>query len=252
MKIILHISFMFLVVAGIILANDTAYPLENGQRQMGIFQPRIYGMKNNVEISTHPILFFIKPNFRFKKFYREINGLGFASRYSFDYPTPLLKMLQKEGIGGLLSNPNDVGKIPHLFVLNGELLATKYFEIYSVTTKLGLSTCLGCELDSRHLIDYDLAYPRMAVYHYGIGANMGLDLDYIYSEKISLKADMDMFFLPEEKIFMEHKFLLSYNLTKKYILTAGYKYSYGYYPFNKLEGLWNLFPLLDLSWQWKK
>ena len=243
---------MFLVVAGIILANDTAYPLENGQRQMGIFQPRVYGMKNNVEISTHPILFFIKPNFRFKKFYREINGLGFASRYSFDYPTPLLKMLQKEGIGGLLSNPNDVGKIPHLFVLNGELLATKYFEIYSVTTKLGLSTCLGCELDSRHLIDYDLAYPRMAVYHYGIGANMGLDLDYIYSEKISLKADMDMFFLPEEKIFMEHKFLLSYNLTKKYILTAGYKYSYGYYPFNKLEGLWNLFPLLDLSWQWKK
>lgn len=252
MKIILQISFMLLVFAGIILANDTAYPLENGQRQMGIFKPRVYGMKNNVEISTHPILFFIKPNFRFKKFYRKINGFGLASRYSFDYPTPLLKMLQKEGIGGLLSNSNDVEKIPHLFVLQGELLATKYFENYSATTKLGLSTCLGCELDSRHLIDYDLAYPRMAVYHYGIGANMGMDLDYIYSEKFSLKADIDMFFLPEEKIFLEHKFLLSYNLTKKYILTAGYKYSYGYYPFNKLEGLWNLFPLLDLSWQWKK
>ena len=243
---------MLLVVTGILLANDTAYPLKNGQRQMGVFQPRIYGVNNNLEISTHPLLFFVKPNVKLKKFYREINGLGLASRYSFDYPTPLLKILQKKGIGGLLSNPNDVGEIPHLFVLQGELLATKNFENYSVTTKLGMSTCLGCELDSRHLIDYDLAYPRMALYHYGIGANMGLDLDYIYSEILSLKVDMDMFFLPEEKMFLEHKFIVSYNLTNKYILSAGYKYSYGYYPFNKKEGLWNLFPLLDLSWKWKK
>ena len=107
-----------------------------------------------------------------------------ASRYSFDYPTPFLRILQKDGIGGLLSNPNDVGKIPHLLVLQGELLATKIFTQYSVTAKLGMSTCLGCELDPRHLIDYDLAYPRMALYHHGIGANVGLDLDYINSENI--------------------------------------------------------------------
>jgi len=97
-----------------------------------------------------------------------------------------------------------------------------------------------------------LAYPRMALYHYGMGGNMGLDWDYIHSEKVFLKADVDMFFLPKEKMFLEHKLLLSYNLTKKYILSIGYKYSYGYYPFNKGEGLWNLFPLLDLSWQWSK
>ena len=242
--IILHMSFLF--------SGDYAYPLKEGKRQLGVYQPLLYGMKNNLEVSTHPILFFIKPNFRLKKFYREINGFGLASRYSFDYPTPLLRILQKEGIGGLLSNPNDVGKIPHLLVLQCELLATKNISTYSLTTKLGMSTCLGCELDRRHLIDYDLAYPRMALYHHGIGANMGLDLDYIFSEIISLKADMDMFFLPEENMFLEHKLLLSYNFTKKYILSAGYKYSYGYYPFNKLEGLWNLFPLLDLSWNWEK
>ncbi len=252
MKIILQISFMLLVVGGILLANDTAYPLENGQRQMGVFQPRIYGMNNNLEISTHPLLFFVKPNVKLKKFYKEINGFGLASRYSFDYPTPLFKMLQKKGIGGLLSNPNDVGKIPHLIVLQGELLATKIFTKHSVTAKLGMSTCLGCALDSRHLIDYDLAYPRMALYHHGIGANMGLDLDYIYSEKISLKADGDLLFLPEENVFIEHKFLIHYTLSSNYTLSGGYKYSYGYYPFNKRESLWNLFPLFDLSWRWNK
>ena len=71
MKIILQISFMILVVAGILLAGDTAYPLENGQRQMGIFQPRIYGMNNNLEITTHPLLFFVKPNVKVKKHHGE-------------------------------------------------------------------------------------------------------------------------------------------------------------------------------------
>jgi hypothetical protein len=252
MKIILQINFLILIVAGILLAGDTAYPLENGQRQMGVFQPRIYGINNNLEISTHPLLFFVKPNIKLKKFYREINGFGLASRYSFDYPTLLLRILQKEGIGGLLSNPNDVGKVPHLLVLQGELLATKIFEKSHVTGKLGMSTCLGCKLDSRHLFDYDLLYPRMALYHYGIGANMGLDLDYIYSEKISLKVDMDLLFLPQERAFIEHKFLFYYSLSSKYTLSGGYKFCYGYYPFSKEQGLWNLFPLIDLSWKWEK
>jgi len=250
MKYYYRISILLYI--GLLFSRDTAYPLENGQRQMGVFQPRIYGMNNNLEISTHPLLFFVKPNIKLKKFYREINGFGLASRYSFDYPTLLLRILQKDGIGGLLSNPNDVGEIPHLLVLQGELLATKIFTQYSVTAKLGMSTCLGCELDPRHLIDYDLAYPRMALYHYGIGANMGLDLDYIYSEKISLKADGDLLFLPEEHTFIEHKFLIHYALSSNYTLSGGYKFSFGYYPFNEQEGLWNLFPLLDLSWQWEK
>jgi hypothetical protein len=81
---------------------------------------------------------------------------------------------------------------------------------------------------------------------------MGLDLDYIFSEKISLKADGDLLFLPEEHTFIEHKFLIHYVLSSNYTLSGGYKFSYGYYPFNEKEGLWNLFPLLDLSWQWKK
>ena len=48
--------------------RDYAYPLKEGKRQIGVYQPLLYGMKNNVEVSTHPILFFIKPNFRLKKF----------------------------------------------------------------------------------------------------------------------------------------------------------------------------------------
>jgi hypothetical protein len=236
----------------ILFGRDFAYPLENGVRQMGIFQPRIYGMQNNIELSTHPILFLIKPNIRMKKFHGEINGFGLASRYSFDYPTALLNLFQRDGIGGLLADDPDIGKVPHLFVFQGEWLVTKKLPHYSFTGKMGMSICPGCNLDSRHLIDYDLIYPRMALYNYGMGVNMGIDLDYIYLEKIVIKADVDIFFIPHEKMFLEHKLLFSYNLTKKYTLTAGYKYSYGYYPFNIEKGLWNLFPLLDISWQWSR
>ena len=219
---------------------------------MRLFQPLAYGMKNNMELSTHPILFLIKPNVQLKKFHGEINGLGLAFRYSFDYPTLLIRLFQRDGIGGLLADDSDIGKVPHFFVFQSECLVTKKFPHYSFTGKLGMSLCPGCDLDSRHVIDYDLIYPRMALYHYGMGGNTGLDIDYIYSEKIFIKADVDMFFIPHEKMFLEHKLLFSYSLTKKYVLTVGYKYSYGYYPFNIKEGLWNLFPLLDLSWQWSR
>ncbi|SVB22871.1 uncharacterized protein METZ01_LOCUS175725, partial [marine metagenome] len=43
---------------------------------MGIFQPRIYGLKNNMELSTHPILFTIKPNMKLKIFHGEKKGIG--------------------------------------------------------------------------------------------------------------------------------------------------------------------------------
>ena len=249
MKIILQISFMILVVAGIILAGDTAYPLENGQRQMGVFQPRIYGMNNNLEISTHPLLFFVKPNVKGKKHHGEYKGLGMASRISFDYPTPLLKLIQREGKFGILSKDPDIGDIPSLFVFQGEFLVTKKSADYSLTGKAGLSICPGCELDKRHLVDLPLAYPRMAVYHYGFASNVGLDLDYIYSEKISLKTDIDLFIIPDEDVFIENKFMINYQFSPKYTLTGGVKLTQGTYPFGKQL---DIFPLIDLSWSWEK
>ena len=246
MKDCQRICILFYI--GLLFSGDSAFPLENGQRQMGIFQPRIYGMKNNVEISTHPLLFIVKPNVKIKKYHGEIKGLALASRYSFDYPTLFLKLLQRDGIGGILADDPDIGKIPQLFVFQGEWLNTKRFSNYNITGKVGMSICPGCEIDKRHLIDLPLAYPRMAIYHYGIAANSGVDMDY-HSDKISIKTDLDLIFLPEEDIFLEHKLLYKYQLSTKYILSVGYKLAYGKYPYGKQL---DIFPLMDLNWRWKK
>jgi len=249
MKIILKISSMILAVAGILLAGDIAYPLENGQRQMGIFQPRIYGMNNNLEISTHPLLFFVKPNIKAKKYHGEYKELGMASRFSFDYPTLFLKLIQREGKLGILSKDPDIGDIPSLFVFQGELLATKKSPEYSITGKVGLSICPGCEIDSRHLVDLPLAYPRMLVYEKGLSTNIGLDFYYNYSEKISLKTDIDLFFISEKDVFVENKFMINYQFSPKYTLIGGVKLTQGTYPFGKQL---DIFPLIDLSWSWEK
>ena len=252
MNIIQFILCISFINMSILLSGDSAYTFGNDMRSMGIFQPRIYGIKNNMELSNHPILFLVKPNVKLKISHGEKKGVGIASRLSFDYPTHLLRLIQHRGYFAFIAEDPDIGDIPHFLVVQGELLATKKLSNYFISGKLGISICPGCEMDIRHLIDYDLLYPRMALYHYGMGTNMGLDIDYVHSEKIIMKVDMDMFFIPQEKMFLEHKLLLNYNLSKKYTLTVGYKYSYGYYPFNMEEGLWNLFPLLDLSWRWSK
>ena len=237
-----------------IYSRDFGYPLDAGVRQMGIFQPYIYRAKSGIEISTHPFLLFIKPNLKVKKFHIGKKGEGLATRYSFDYPTYFLRLLQRDGIGGMLADDPDIGKIPIIFVIQSELLFTKRYSNYFLTNKFGISLAHSVPtLDTRHIIDYDLVYPRMALYHYGLGANMGLDFDYIHSEIISLKADVDIIFLIEEQPFWEHKLLFYYKLSKKYTLSIGYKLSYGHYPPNKNgEYWWNMFPLIDLSWQWTK
>ena len=240
---------MILVVAGILLAGDTAYPLENGQRQMGVFQPRIYGMNNNLEISTYPLWFLVKPNMKVKKYHGEYKVFGMASRFSFDYPTPFLKLIQREGKFGILSKDPDIGDIPNLFVFQGELLVSKKSADYSLTGKAGLSICPGCEIDSRHLVDLPLAYPRMLVYEKGLSTNIGLDFYYDYSEKIFLKTDIDLFFILGKDVFIENKFMINYQFSPKYTLTGGVKLTQGTYPFGKRL---DIFPLFDLSWNWEK
>ena len=249
MKYFQLIYLLLLLDCEILFSGDYAYPLENGVRQMGIFQPIIFGMKNNLEVSTHLILFLIKPNVQVKKFHGEFKSIGLASRYSFDYPTQFLKLIQRKGKYGILSKDPDVGDIPNLFIIKGEWLVTKIVTNFSLTGKLGMSICPGCELDKRHLVDFPLAYPRMAIYHYGITANSGFDLNYNHSENISIKIDLDLLFLPEVDIFIEHKLLCNYRFSTKYSLSAGYKLTHGNYPYGKQL---DIFPLFDLSWQWEK
>ena len=189
-----------LIYAHFLIAGDFAYPLIEGQRSNGIFQPKIYGMKNGLEVSTHPILFFVKPNIKVKKFIGEKHGFGIAGRVNIDYPTILLKILQRKKIGGMLADDPEVGEVPFMLFLSSEVLVTKILRKNSFTGKVGVSLCPGCKLDERHIIDLPIVYSRMAIYHSGFGSNLGVDYDFNPSEKIKIKT-----------LFLTKNFVQCYN-----------------------------------------
>jgi len=76
-----------------------------------------------------------------------------------------------------------------------------------------------------------------------------LDYYYKYSDKISLKTDVDLFIILDKDIFIENKFIIKYQFSPKYILTGGVKLTQGTYPFGKQL---DVFPLIDLIWSWEK
>ena len=122
-------KIIVLFYLGFLFSNDSALTIGENNRQIGLFKP--YVMATEIlEISTHPILFFIKPNFKVKKYLGQKYNFDLAGRFSFDYPSQLLKLIQREGTGGVLSIDPTIKKIPHLFIFQSELLSTKKNSIF--------------------------------------------------------------------------------------------------------------------------
>tara|TARA_B100000029_G_scaffold514426_1_gene617179 strand:+ start:8848 stop:9600 length:753 start_codon:yes stop_codon:yes gene_type:complete len=230
-------------------SRDIAQTYNDELRTLSIFQPKTYYPNNRLELSTHPILFLIIPNLNIKKYHGKFYNIYFASRYSFLYPSNLLRLIQKDGIGGILSNDPNINIINNMYVLKNEGLLSKIFTKSSLTGKLGFSICYSCNLDDRNIIDYPIIYPRMLLYKHGFSANSGLDWDYSFSENIQLKFDIDLIIVPDNQIFFEHKSIVNYQFNKKHTLNLGYKVTHGNYQFGRR---WDLFPLIDLSYQWNK
>ena len=246
MKFYYYKKLIILFFIGFLYSKDSALSIGENNRQIGLFKPYVIATES-LEISTHPILFFIKPNFKVKRYLGKKYNLDLAGRFSFDYPSQLLKLIQREGTGGVLSIDPTIKKIPHLFIFQSELLVTKKMTFFNITNKIGLSFCPDCNLDPRNIIDLPVIYPRMKLYENKILSNIGFDLEYLLSDKIILNTDLDFLILPKEDVFIEHKLLFNYFLSQKISLTAGYKFSYGRYPYAKQI---DFFPLIDISLHW--
>ena len=68
MRHILYILASFSLLTGEAKLWDlhSAYPMPKGRWEVGIFQPMRYGLNEGLEVSTHPLLFFVMPNISLK------------------------------------------------------------------------------------------------------------------------------------------------------------------------------------------
>jgi hypothetical protein len=231
-------------------AGGSARTLPKGRWTIGIFQPLRYGVSDRIELSAHPLLFLLLPNLSAKWAHGSAGSWQLASRHSFYDPTPLLRLLGREGTGGIISPEF---KIPNMGAWTSELLLTrKLGDEHFITAKAGLSFCLFRvgNLDSRTTIDLPLVYPRLQPFYHGYNWRGGVEsLGRLYRRWHYL-ADADFFFTPKgnEQWALEHKGMLLWDKSSRLQLGLGYKLTYGEYPFGSQ---WHLLgPLVDVQWGW--
>lgn len=230
---------------------NSAYGMPVGRWQVGIFQALRYGYSESVELSLHPLAFFLMPNLDAKWCHGSISGLQVASRHSIYYPTPLLRTLSREGTGGIIS-PEFT--IPHMISIYTELLVSSPLgRDHLLTGKAGL--CLAIRsgpLDARSTIDLPLVFPRLAVFYQDYGFRGGMDVQGLILRRWHYLLDGDLFYYPkgEENFAFEHRGLVLWQKSPRFQFCVGYKLCYGQYPFGSQWHL--LMPLLDLEWAWQK
>ena len=247
----LNNSIKIVMVGLVTFLCATAAASENlpkGKFKTGLFHPLRYGLSENIEISTHPVLMFFIPNLAVQKRYPNWAGLALASRHSLVIPTPLLKMVTKKGVGGFISPEFD---IPLMIALKNEIQLKRTLNdnwIVSGTAGLTLAYC-SKKLDKRTTIDLPVVFPRLGVFYSGYGINLSLGFAGVISPRLGLLTDLNVLLLPgmEEGFAFEHKNLLTWAFSNRTDIQVGYKLIYGEYPFGSQ---WHLLPLLDVLWRW--
>ena len=237
---------LFLISIGYSISpSESADILGVGKREVGFFQPLRWACSDRLECSTHPILMFVIPNFSVKIKHDKYH---LTSIHNIFWPTPLLRLLQKEGMFGIVTPYADVGKIPHIVGIHNELLKSVAISKALITFKGGFGFAIVTEeLDRRLTIDLPIVYPAMGSFFNKYKFNLGFDFRYYATNKFSLLIDGDAILIPSENIFLHSKLIGEYNFNESWQLLLGSKITSGSYPFGDQI---RLLPLFDIVYSW--
>ena len=265
------------LLCGLLLAetkpwnSHSAYLLPQNRWELGLFQPFRFGYSEAMEYSTSPIWFFVMPNISIKRIESDMAGFNTASRFKLVYPTPLLNMLARTGIGGII-DPNL--QMPPMLGLSASWLMSKPMIGRDLTVKggLDLGIVLG-DLDPRSNIDLPLVYHRLGMFYNQWGIHTGLDVQKNLTEKIRVLMDLDLRLLPGladvqinpdlAKLMgdysLEHKLLLIWNKSDQFRILTGYKFVKGKYPYGSnmrllpyIPMMEKWVPIIELQWAGKR
>ena len=237
--------------------------------EIGLFQPFRYALSDNIEYSTHPLWFFVIPNIALKRSHSDLAGYKTASQLKLFYPTPLLNIVARQGIGGLI-DPNII--MPPMLGIAGTAIASR--TVFGLRTTFNAGVDLGIamgELDMRSTIDLPLIYHRLGVFYNQWGLHTGVDLQAKLADKVKLHLDIDLRLLPgiskdhPQQFFtifsgenvVEHKLLLIWNRSQSFRVITGYKLVTGQYPYGHDMRILPYIPLLErwvpiVELQWAK
>ncbi|MBN2725680.1 MAG: hypothetical protein JXR95_16570 [Deltaproteobacteria bacterium] len=226
--------------------SDTALVLEKGTLETGLFEYSHFGIGKGMEIGTHPLMFFVSPQVWIKKQWKKSKRLALSTKHGINIPTGLMKILSREGTGGIY--PAD-SEIPIIF---------SHFHEGTISLKLPLKTLLSLTMEfsnslqfgksSFPTIDLPLIYTRTS-HFYGkqVSFRAGMDIQGQLGKNFLWLIDFNLFYMPgySNQKTMEHKGALRYSFCHmKYFFTAGYIYIHGEYPFGNQS---HIIPFADFG-----
>lgn len=225
--------------------GGTAYTLAKHRFEIGLFTGSRYGITDKLELSTRPLLFLLAPQVKIKKSWGEYSGFSVATEHGFLYPTQILRLVARKGIGGLISGEFT---IPEMFAIDNRLrISYKPFKNTILSANAGLTFAVKFnDLDSRTTIDLPVIYPRLAVFYNQPEFDLGIDFRGEFSPRFGFIFNVENFILANttENYFLENKGILTYTSKKQSLrVEGGYQLCYGKYPSGSQ---WHLLPVIAL------
>lgn len=234
-----------------IWSTGSAFILPQKRVELGLFQPLRYGYSDRVEWSVHPIWFFVMPNLDIKWSHGYYGNILITSRHSVYYPTLLLRLLSREGTGGIISPEFDIPQM--VGFTNDILFSHRLLNGRLVTAKLGLAFGFKSgKLDDRTTIDLPLVYYRLDYFYNGFQLRGGIEWQGRLYNRWNYLLDADYFYTlgAKHNKALEHKGLLIWNKSDNTQYSIGYKLIYSEYPFGSQ---WHLFvPIFDIQKAWNR
>ncbi len=225
--------------------NGTAYTVSKHRAEIGVFTVSRYGLTDDLELSTRPLLFFVAPQFKLKKSWGEHSGFQMATEHGILYPTPLLRLLARKGIAGLIS---DEFAIPQMVAIDNRfLISCRPVGNTTLSAHAGITFAIKSgKLDPASTIDLPVIYPRLAVFYSQPEVDLGVDFQGNFSTRFRYIFNIENYILPQttRNYFFENNGILTYTPKKQSMrLEGGYKLCYGKYPSGNQ---WHLLPKIAM------
>jgi hypothetical protein len=227
----------------------TARVLPADRLEVGVFAPLRLGIGDRYELSTHPGWALVAPHLDWKIAWHRWRTVSFASAHGLLYPTPLMRLLSREGTGGIV--PHDV-TYPHIIAVSHHALATIDRGGHLLTLRAGARLAWNVtSFDGPRTwsqVEWHFIWPRAAAWFTGFAADMGLAMQGPIAWGLGYRVELDRFFMPGLRGDWAYEWagILSYQASRRLMLRAGAKGSYAAFPYGTRLSV--PFPIVDAIW----
>lgn len=219
-----------------IWSGNHARPIPEQRWELGLLQSAHYGVSKRLELSLHPLWFFALPHVEAKALAAEHGRWSLAVRARVAYPTLFLRLVSREGSGGLLPKTSSP---PQAVQVEGELLCSlQPAPAQTVSAALGLAVAPHASFTPQELplLDFPFLYPRFAALYSVLVPRAALYLEGRIWRGLHYEASLHGFLLPQlpdvgTAWALEQAGALEYRFGDRVALSLGARLSEAKYPY---------------------